>query len=167
MTADRFREHLQYNEWAGKRIVEAAALLAPEEFNRDFGTAHSSVSGTLGHLFSTDRLWLARLQQAPSPDPAIREEDRAIENMVHQWPELWAKWNVWAEGLSDAKLEEAVPYRDMKGAAWQQPLWQLLLHIVNHGTHHRGQVAGFLRSMGHAPPVLDLVALQRLRMQNT
>jgi uncharacterized damage-inducible protein DinB len=36
-----------------------------------------------------------------------------------------------------------------------------LLHVVNHGTHHRGQVAGFLRSMGRKPPVLDLIAYYR------
>jgi len=41
------------------------------------------------------------------------------------------------------------------------PLWQILLHVVNHATHHRGQVSGFLRAMGHTPPPLDLIAFYR------
>jgi uncharacterized damage-inducible protein DinB len=49
----------------------------------------------------------------------------------------------------------------MRGRTWTQPIWQLVLHVVNHGTHHRGQVSGFLRTMGRVPPVLDLVAFYR------
>jgi uncharacterized damage-inducible protein DinB len=49
----------------------------------------------------------------------------------------------------------------MKGTPWKQPLWKLVLHVVNHGTHHRSQVSGFLRTLGHAPPPLDLVYFYR------
>jgi len=54
-----------------------------------------------------------------------------------------------------------ISYSDMSGNPWKQPLWQLILHVVNHGTHHRGQVSGFLRAMGHVPPKLDLVNYYR------
>jgi uncharacterized damage-inducible protein DinB len=49
----------------------------------------------------------------------------------------------------------------MRGNPWRQPLGQLVLHVVNHGTHHRGQVSAFLRMMGHVPPKLDLVTYYR------
>jgi uncharacterized damage-inducible protein DinB len=52
-------------------------------------------------------------------------------------------------------------YQDMRGNTWTNPIWHLVLHVVNHGTHHRGQAAGFLRAMGHVPPVLDLIAYYR------
>jgi uncharacterized damage-inducible protein DinB len=54
-----------------------------------------------------------------------------------------------------------VSYRDLKGNPWRTPLWQIVLHVVNHATHHRGQAAGFLRALGHAPPPLDLIAYYR------
>ena len=50
----------------------------------------------------------------------------------------------------------------MSGNRFNQPVWQLVLHVVNHGTHHRGQVSGFLRAMGHKPPKLDLVSYYRM-----
>ena len=59
---------------------------------------------------------------------------------------------------------QPLAYRDLKGRAYEQPLWQLILHVVNHGTHHRGQVSGFLRSLGHVPPPLDLVAYYRQQL---
>jgi uncharacterized damage-inducible protein DinB len=49
----------------------------------------------------------------------------------------------------------------MRGNPWTQPLWEIVLHVVNHGTHHRGQAAGFLRSLGHTPPKLDLIFYYR------
>ena len=64
--------------------------------------------------------------------------------------------------VTDESLEERLSYTDLKGNPWVSPIWQIVLHVVNHGTHHRGQVAGFLRSMGHAPPPLDLIAYYRM-----
>jgi uncharacterized damage-inducible protein DinB len=51
----------------------------------------------------------------------------------------------------------------MRGNRWQQPPWQIVLHVVNHGTHHRGQVSGFLRAMGQTPPPVDLSMFYRTR----
>jgi len=54
-----------------------------------------------------------------------------------------------------------IEYKDMKGRPYSQPVWQILLHLVNHGTHHRGQVSGFLRAMDKTPAPLDLIAYYR------
>ena len=54
-----------------------------------------------------------------------------------------------------------VHYTSLAGLSFQTPLWQIVLHVVNHGTHHRGQVSGFLRRMGVVPPPLDLIAYYR------
>jgi uncharacterized damage-inducible protein DinB len=82
------------------------------------------------------------------------------------WPALLEGWQTFAASLTDELVGAEVSYHDMKGNAWQQPLWQLMLHVVNHGTHHRGQVAGFLRSLGKTPPPLDLVLFYRVRAQH-
>ena len=72
-------------------------------------------------------------------------------------------WLGWARPLTDEDVLRDVSYRDLKGNPWSTPLWQIVFHVVNHGTHHRGQAAGFLRSMGHVPPPLDLIAYYRER----
>jgi uncharacterized damage-inducible protein DinB len=63
--------------------------------------------------------------------------------------------------MTDQSAQESVAYKDTQGNAFSRPLWQLILHVVNHGTHHRGQVSGFLRAMGQTPPSLDLTAYYR------
>ena len=79
-------------------------------------------------------------------------------------PALMTRWDPWASLLSEEQTQERISYDDLEGRAWVQPLWQLVLHVVNHGTHHRGQVAGFLRMLGHKPPALDLTAYYREKL---
>lgn len=147
--------HIEYTCWASDRLLQAASQLTDEELNRDFRTADHSVLETLVHVYAADRLWLSRLSGSPHPG-FITDADRSLSVLQNNWPVLCARWREWAAGLTGEKARSPLSYTDMKGRHWMQPLWQLILHVVNHGTHHRGQVIGFLRSMGHTPPITDL-----------
>jgi len=83
--------------------------------------------------------------------------------LVEQWPALYRQWDEWLAAQEEDGVAADLTYQDMKGNTWTNAIWKLALHVVNHGTHHRGQAAGFLRSMGHTPPALDLVAYYRLK----
>jgi uncharacterized damage-inducible protein DinB len=156
--ADALRTHLDYTIWANRRLLQAAAQLSDEELNRDFGTADRSVLGALTHVSRADQTWLARITGNPNPQfPA----ETSLAALQTEWPALHERWKGWALGVTDQAALAEIVYQDFKGRSSKQPLWQLVLHMVNHGTHHRGQVSGFLRAMGHAPPPLDLVFYYR------
>jgi uncharacterized damage-inducible protein DinB len=160
VSADTLRMHLDYTAWASRRLLDCAAKLSPEELTRDFKTSDRTVLETLVHVFAADRIWFARIHGIP-PATFINPEDRQLSALQHEWPSLHERWKQWAAPLTDPDVQAKIPYRDLKGNAWEQPLWQILLHVVNHGTHHRGQVSGFMRAMGHNPPPLDLIAFYR------
>jgi|SRR5579871_3315882 uncharacterized damage-inducible protein DinB len=159
-SADTLRLHLDYSAWASNRILDAASKLTPEELSRDFKTSDKCVASTLAHAFAADRVWLGRIQGNP-PATFIDDNDRRFDVLKTEWPALHGRWKQWAAPLADQDVLAKISYKDLKGNAYQQPLWQILLHVVNHATHHRGQVSGFLRSMGHTPPPLDLIAFYR------
>lgn len=160
VSADTLRLHLSYSAWASQRLVEAAAKLTPEELARDFKTSDHNVVGTLAHAFAGDRIWLSRVKGEP-PKPFITDEDRRLDILQNEWPPLQKRWKMFADALSDQDMLATISYKDTKGNSYESPLWQILLHLVNHGTHHRGQVSGFLRAMGHTPPPVDLIAYYR------
>ena len=160
VSAEVLRAHLDYSAWASRRLVVAAAQLSPEELTRDFRTADGSILGTLVHIFASDRLWLSRLAGGPHPG-FVTDSDRSLAVLDNDWPALHERWKSWAAALTDESIAAPLAYSDMKGRPWSQPLWQLVLHVVNHATHHRGQVSGFIRSLGRIPPPVDLVYYYR------
>jgi len=160
VSAETIRQHLDYSAWASQRLVDEALKLTPDELRRDFQTSDRSVLDTLVHVYAADRIWLARVK-GEHRDTFVDPADRDMDVLVTEWPALHQRWKRYAQNLSDQDVLANISYKDTKGNAWSNSLWQILLHLVNHGTHHRGQVAGFLRSMGHPPPALDLIVYYR------
>lgn len=157
--AEVIRTHVRYSAWASQRLVAAASTLTPEQLTRDFGTSDKSVLGTLAHVHAADRAWFGRIHGTPPAvffDPAA---DLHLEVLQRDWPALLGRWVGWADGLADSSA--SVVYQDLQGRTHSTPLWQIVLHLVNHATHHRGQVAGMLRAMGQPPPPLDLIRYYR------
>jgi uncharacterized damage-inducible protein DinB len=149
MTAAEIRHHIFYSSWASHKLLNAAQALSEEEQNREFGVSHKSLKGTLDHIFLADRVWFAR-----AVDPGVLERDA-------QWPEVQKGWEDWATALSDDEILRVVDYKDLKGNPHQTPVWQIVLHVVNHATLHRGQAMSLLRQLGVAAPPTDLIFYYR------
>ena len=101
---------------------------------------------------------VSRRQLAYFVVPSSSELER-LTVLQHEWPALLARWQAWGDALQDASV--AVTYKDLQGNPHTTPLWQIVLHVVNHATHHRGQAAAMIRAMGHTPPPLDLIRYYR------
>jgi len=160
VSPETLRIHLNYTAWAAYRLLDASAQLSSEELTRDFGAADKSVVGTLAHVFAADRVWIGRVQ-GRARAKFINDEERDLSLLQREWPAVLRSWKDWAAGLPDENVMQVASYQDLKGNAWTTPWWKIILHVVNYGTHHRGQVSGFLRAMGHKPPPLDLIAYYR------
>jgi uncharacterized damage-inducible protein DinB len=157
---DVLRQHLDYTIWASTRLLDAAAQLTRDELSRDFGTSDRSVIGTLVHLFGADHIWLTRVRRH-SPGGRPGPEYFELPVLREAWADVHRGWHDWAETINESDIAAELSYYDLRGNPWQTPVWQVVLQVVNHGTHHRGQVSGFLRSMEHVPPLLDLIAYYR------
>ena len=154
---DHITALFEYNEWANGHVLDAASGLSQDELERSLRASFDSVQGNLWHVLSAQTVWLTRWRGGttgalPSPDPgltlaAIREA------YAHSHNELRA----YLGSLNEAGLDRALSYTDTQGERQQPILWRTMLHVVNHGTHHRAETAMLLTSMGHAPRQLDYV----------
>lgn len=160
VSVDTLRLQLDYSAWASQRLLDSAAKLSAEELTRDFQTAAKTVLDTLVHVYAADRIWLTRVLGEPRAT-FVDPEDRDLTLLQTEWPALHQRWKLWLRDFNDDDVQRAIEYKDLKGRPYSQPAWQILLHLVNHGTHHRGQVSGFLRAMGQTPPPLDLITYYR------
>jgi uncharacterized damage-inducible protein DinB len=123
----------------------------------------SSLHGTLNHLLLADRIWLKRLTgEGDHPDrlDAILYDDR-LELAAARAAEDRRLVGV-VEGFEEEAYARPVAYRTTRGVAHEQALADILAHLFNHQTHHRGQAHACLSILtGAEPPSLDLLARQR------
>jgi uncharacterized damage-inducible protein DinB len=155
---------LDYHYWARDRVLAAAEALTPDQFTKDLGNSFPSVRDTLVHLFSADWVWCTRWEGG-SPqamlDPAAFPDLASIRNA---WTEHERKVRAVLTRLGENGIDRVIEYRLFSGQASAQPFWQILQHVVNHGSYHRGQVTTMLRQLGVAAPrSLDLIAFYRER----
>lgn len=160
---DEIRTLYAYNRWASRLFLEAAAHLSAEELDRDLKSSFPSVRATLVHMLGAEWVWLERwLGRSPTAFPEAAELVD-VPAIRARFEALWADQEAFLAGLGEADLSGPVSYRTMAGHAFTQPLSELLRHVVNHATYHRGQLTTLLRQLGHGAPSTDLVAYYRLR----
>jgi uncharacterized damage-inducible protein DinB len=163
MLLDLVRDLYAYNRWANRRLTGVTAALTGEELVREVGGSFPSVRRTLIHLLEADWIWLERWK-GDSPTSAPREwhlEDH--DAIVGQWDVVQAQREVFVGSLDPAAMMRPLSYRSLRGEPFTAPLYELMLHVVNHSTYHRGQITNMLRQLGRAAVGTDLVAYQRER----
>jgi uncharacterized damage-inducible protein DinB len=153
----------EYNAWADRRVVEAASALTPEQFTKPLCSSFSSVRDTLGHILGVEWLWLERFQgRSPSAISDAKEFETA-EQLKARWNEFEPVLLKFVRGLTQHDLDRVMEYKTMKFGVYTNPLWQSMLHLVNHGTYHRGQITTMLRQLGAQPILTDLMHFYRER----
>ncbi len=163
MNVENFRHLYDYNSWANRRTLEACAALSDEQFTHDLGSSFRSVRDTLVHIVLVEWIWLERWHgRAPNAYPPSTDFPN-LESVRRRSAEVERDLLDYIASLSAEDLNRIVHHKTMAGTPQAAPLWQMLQHLVNHGTYHRGQVATLLRQSGAKPISTDLIAFYRER----
>jgi uncharacterized damage-inducible protein DinB len=153
----------EYNAWADRRALDAAAALSNEQFLKPLGSSFTSVRDTLAHLYGAEWIWLERFTgNSPSALPDVAQF-ADLASLRTAWAPLENRLLDFVNGLSQADLELTLEYKTMKFGTYKNPLWQSMQHVVNHGTYHRGQITTMLRQLGAQPVSTDLMHFYRER----
>jgi uncharacterized damage-inducible protein DinB len=121
------------------------------------------VRETLAHVLAAEWVWLTRWRGSSPPGLPESWDLSSLEVVRAQWAEVEADQRAFVEGLDEAALDRVVAYRDTRGTPYENPLGQLLRHVVNHSTYHRGQVITMLRQLGAEAVATDYVVYLRER----
>ena len=158
VSASTVLEHLDYSLWASQRLVDAASQLTAEELTRDFGTADGSVLGDprpyLRSGSRVDRPHRRRSAQDLPSSPSLTCTCPFSKVIGQQCNSAGTRL---LRTSTTTPCKPSCPTPTQRSNPYQNTILQIVLHVVNHATHHRGQVSGFLCAMGHRPPPLDLM----------
>ena len=162
MNIQDLRTLLDYHYWARDRLLDALDALTPDQFTRDLGSSFKSVRDTVAHTYAAEWAWYMRWHgQSPTAlMPADQFPD--VASIRGAWSAHEAKMRAFVEGLGDEGVGRVIDYTLLNGSAGSSPVWQMLQHVVNHASYHRGQVTTMLRQMGATPAKsMDMIAFYR------
>ncbi len=150
-----------YNYWANARVLGAAGRITQAQYTAPAGLSYSSVRATLIHTLAAETLWRLRCQ-GNSPTSLFSETDfQTLEELRNRWREEEQSMRTYLATLSDADLHGTIHYKTTKGVPYEQELWMILAHVVNHGTQSRAEAGIALLAYGQSPGDLDLTVYFR------
>lgn len=156
---------IEYNEWANSRILQSAAQVTAEQFTAPAHLSFGSLRGTLVHVLATETIWRMRSLESISPTALLSESEfPTFEALRQRWVEEGGKLRAYVAPLDDGDMLRMVHYTNTKGTPFDTVLWQLLAHVVNHGTQFRSEAGVALTEYGRSPGDLDLIKFLRERV---
>ncbi|MDF1555539.1 MAG: DinB family protein [Deferrisomatales bacterium] len=158
MTVEEIRTLYEYNCWANDQVLAAASQVDDAAFAAADAVSHGSLRGILVHTLAVEWLWRQRCHKGTSPPQYIPGESfHQVESVRVAWLEEARAMRRYLDHLTDAGLNDTVCYATRRGENCDRVLWQLLVHLVNHGTQHRAEAGTCLARLGHGPGDLDFV----------
>jgi uncharacterized damage-inducible protein DinB len=145
------RALVAYNERANTILLDALDGLTGEQLDAECAS-QGSILGTMEHIVWAQNIWLGRW------GVAVADGDGSLRNRFEL---SHAALRDFIESRSIADLAANVDYADSRGAQFSVPLWQLVTHLCNHGTHHRAECGLLLGELGRSPGDIDFYLFMR------
>ncbi len=153
-----------YNQWANKRILDAASGLTDDLFTTPGQFPHGGLRGTLVHALFAEWIWRTRWL-GESPKTRLKPEDFPTFESLHQrWLTEEAELMKFVEQVTEEQLNSPFQYSSTEGVKYENILWQAMTHVVNHGTQHRAEAAAMLTDLGRSPGDLDMILFLRKKI---
>lgn len=152
MIIDHYRKLFDYTAWADTAIVGSFT---------EWPQVPERCRALMAHIAAAQQEWLSRVWTEVSAPPAIWPDWSAAE-CSEQSRRAHAAWRAFLGTLSDTDLPVEHEYRNMIGELFRTPLQDIMVHVVNHSTHHRAQCVSAAKAEGLTPPRTDYIVYVRL-----
>ena len=159
------QQYATYNLWANKTLLAKLRGVSSEILHKETGSSFGSIYKTLVHLMEVEEIWWQRLKlqdhvQMPKKDP-----DENIELVSSRLLTLSKQWSEWVIESNEKNLTHVFAYYNSKKEFFKQPVNEVLLHLFNHQTYHRGQIVTLLRQNGiEKIPATDFIVFTRNKL---
>ena len=142
------RQMATYHIWANQRILDSVLSLPEEKQLSELPSSFNSLHKTILHMWDAESIWWQRMklhERFVIPSENFKGTTRDVVNGLMSQNRLWESW---VANVNDHMLEHVFEYRNNKREQVKMPIWQMVLHVFNHGTYHRGQLVNMLRQLG-------------------
>lgn len=152
----------RYTAWANDRLFTALEQLPPGELTAPRATSFGNMLRTLNHACVVDQIWQAHLQGRPHGFTSRNTDATPTLAQLRERQQALDDWYIlYADGLTGDMQSEVVHFRFVDGGEGAMARGDMLLHVINHKTFHRGYVADMMYQVPARPPGMDLPVFLR------
>jgi uncharacterized damage-inducible protein DinB len=156
MTLQEIKQLVAFSRWANQRFFDALSSLPAEQYAQDLHSSHGGVHGTLAHIVGVEKAWLCRWLRQANTAAAELGRITSLADLRTCWEQVCAEMQQFLGTLDDQKLQETLTTTTLTGT-YISPYWQMIQHVVDHSSYHRGQLVTMLRQLGVPPPSTGLI----------
>jgi uncharacterized damage-inducible protein DinB len=151
-----------YNIWANALLMEILKKLPRELHQKEIPSSFNSLEKTVLHMWNAESVWWQRMKLQERIIGPMGNFNGKMEDAIEGLTLQNKQWNEWINKAQEHHLEHVFQYQNFKGEQFKQPIYQMLLHLFNHGTYHRGQIVNMLRQLGvEKIPQTDFIVWSR------
>ena len=146
-----------YNFWADHRYFAVAEGLTDEQLHRQQGHSWGSIQALFIHMLSSEWVWFQRWH-GTSPKGHLDQADFPTLAVVRErWGSQEAGLRAYINAQTEESLQSVITYTNFRAETFRVPLWQMLMHLANHETHHRGELAAMFALMDVPHPEDEVI----------
>ncbi|OLY93606.1 Uncharacterized damage-inducible protein DinB (forms a four-helix bundle) [Cnuella takakiae] len=154
-----------YHLWANQQLLHAILLLPSDQQQAEVGGSFPSLHLTLLHMWDAESIWWQRMRLQERVAFPSQNFDGTTADIITQLLALNKQWHEWVAAQHEHGLEHVFLYQNSKKEKFKQPIYQMLLHLFNHGTYHRGQLVSQMRQLGlNKIPQTDFIVWSRKKI---
>jgi uncharacterized damage-inducible protein DinB len=147
-----------YNRWADSRLLSKVKKLDEDQLMRPQQVGPNSIFDASMHILDAHYFWRLAVQTGVGPAKRLTTKELPdLAAMLDFWEEEAEKLSAYAAGLTDKDLAAEFEFRWGTSKPRRRTRWHCLVHLVNHGTQHRGEIGLVLGQMGYSPGSLDFI----------
>lgn len=156
-------QYARYNEWANSRIINTIRSLSLEKHDQEIISSFPTIRKTAIHIWSSEYMWLQRLNLVERPEWVQKSFNGSLEEALEQWQKASADLTTFvSKQYNDKAFTHVVQYYSLKKESFKNEVGNILMHVINHATYHRGQLVTMLRQVGvEKIPPTDFIVFTR------
>ena len=153
-----------YNIWANNLLMEVIKNLPVELQEKEIPSSFNSLKKTILHMWNAESIWWQRTKLQERVTGPADNFNGDMQDLLEGLRTQNSHWHEWVAKAQEHQLQHVFQYQNLKGEHFKQPVFQMLLHLFNHGTYHRGQIVNMLRQLGvEKIPQTDFIVWSRKR----
>jgi|SRR5690349_1864482 uncharacterized damage-inducible protein DinB len=159
---------IDYHYWARNQLFGALEPLTPEQYSKDLGSSFKSIRDTVTHTYAAEWIWYQRWHGTSPAGLLSPDQFPDLTTLKPAWVDHERKMRGFVDSLTEADINRVIEFRLLNGTPGALPIGQMVQHVVNHASYHRGQVTTMLRQLGAKPASsMDMIAYFRAAQART